>query len=149
MLDGVFSDESGDYPTGTYVRNPVGSSHTPATAPGCTIFVKLCQFQPGDNVQVVVRPEDRNWQALTPGIEVAGLHEFGAEAVRLVRWQASVELNLTGVKGCEALLLEGSIKVGQEAYQNVWLRFPVGRDVRIAGTAGTMIMLKTGHLPGE
>ena len=28
VLDGVFSDEFGDYPVGTYVRNPPGSSHT-------------------------------------------------------------------------------------------------------------------------
>src|SRR5713226_5259628 len=40
VLDGIFSDEHGDYPTGTYIRNPPGSSHSPRTAPGCTIFVK-------------------------------------------------------------------------------------------------------------
>ena len=27
VLEGTFSDEQGDYPTGTYLRNPVGSSH--------------------------------------------------------------------------------------------------------------------------
>ena len=26
VLDGVFSDDSGDYSAGSYVRNPVGSS---------------------------------------------------------------------------------------------------------------------------
>lgn len=26
VLEGVFSDENADYPTGTYVRNPMGSS---------------------------------------------------------------------------------------------------------------------------
>ena len=41
VLDGVFQDEYGDFPTGTYVRNPPTSSHTPGSAPGCTIFVKL------------------------------------------------------------------------------------------------------------
>ena len=29
VLEGVFSDEHADYPVGTYVRNPIGSSHTP------------------------------------------------------------------------------------------------------------------------
>ncbi len=29
VLDGVFSDEHGDYGPGFYVRNPVGSAHTP------------------------------------------------------------------------------------------------------------------------
>jgi len=29
VLEGVFSDEHGDYPAGTYVRNPPGSRHRP------------------------------------------------------------------------------------------------------------------------
>ena len=45
VLDGVFSDEHGDYPKGTYVRNPPGSRHMPKTGPGCVIFVKLQQMQ--------------------------------------------------------------------------------------------------------
>ena len=44
VLDGVFQDEHGDFPAGTYVRNPIGTSHTPASEPGCEIFVKLWQF---------------------------------------------------------------------------------------------------------
>lgn len=47
VLEGTFSDEQGDYPAGTYVRNPVGSSHTPFSKDGCTIFVKLWQDVPG------------------------------------------------------------------------------------------------------
>ena len=44
VLDGVFQDEHGDFPVGTYVRNPINTSHTPASEPGCEIFVKLWQF---------------------------------------------------------------------------------------------------------
>src|SRR5512147_2420038 len=40
VLEGVFSDEYGDYPAGTYIRNPVGSTHTPFSQNGCTILVK-------------------------------------------------------------------------------------------------------------
>src|ERR671922_130962 len=40
VLQGVFSDEHGDYSPGTYVRNPVGSCHTPHSEGGCTLFVK-------------------------------------------------------------------------------------------------------------
>ena len=52
VLDGVFSDESGNFPAGTYVRNPVGSHHRPYTASGCTIFVKLWWMHMGDQAQV-------------------------------------------------------------------------------------------------
>lgn len=43
VLQGVFSDESGDYPAGTYLRNPPGSYHSPFSDQGCIIFVKLNQ----------------------------------------------------------------------------------------------------------
>src|SRR5262249_62190655 len=46
VLDGTFQDERGDYPAGSYVRNPPTSRHTPRSQAGCTIFVKLFQFDP-------------------------------------------------------------------------------------------------------
>ncbi len=54
MLDGVFSDEHGDYPAGTYVRNPPGSRHSPRTAPGCTLLVKLRQMKSTERQRVVI-----------------------------------------------------------------------------------------------
>src|SRR5664279_594806 len=52
VLDGVFSDEFGDFGAGTYFRNPPGSSHAPSSQPGCVLLVKLHQFLPGDTMQV-------------------------------------------------------------------------------------------------
>ena len=54
VLDGVFQDEHGDYPTGSYIRNPPTSAHTPGSEHGCTIFVKLWQFAPEDRTQVKI-----------------------------------------------------------------------------------------------
>ena len=74
VLDGVFSDEHGDYAAGTYVRNPPGTSHSPAVNLGCTIFVKLGQFQPGDDKPVIVDTGRASFQALTerPGVYQSG-----------------------------------------------------------------------------
>jgi len=52
VLEGVFQDEKGDFPVGTYVRNPPTSRHAPAAAQGATILVKLHQFDPKDRAQV-------------------------------------------------------------------------------------------------
>jgi anti-sigma factor ChrR (cupin superfamily) len=41
VLEGVFSDETGDYPPGSYLRSPPGSSHAPFSVEGCVILVKL------------------------------------------------------------------------------------------------------------
>ena len=52
VLEGVFSDEHGDFPTGSYVRNPPTSKHTPGSEPGCVILVKLHQFDAKDRTHV-------------------------------------------------------------------------------------------------
>src|SRR5215510_12612552 len=62
VLDGVFSDERGDYPAGTYVRNPPGSRHTPRTAPGCIILVKLRQMPDSENRRVVIETTMAAWE---------------------------------------------------------------------------------------
>ncbi|MGE0826740.1 MAG: cupin domain-containing protein [Candidatus Binatia bacterium] len=41
VLEGTFADEYGQYPAGTYLRNPPGSHHHPYSPDGCVIFVKL------------------------------------------------------------------------------------------------------------
>jgi anti-sigma factor ChrR (cupin superfamily) len=46
VLEGSFSDEAGDYPAGTYIMNPPGSSHAPLSEFGCTLFVKLRHLGP-------------------------------------------------------------------------------------------------------
>ena len=40
VLEGVFADEQGTYPAGTWLRNPPGSLHRPWSPAGCTIWVK-------------------------------------------------------------------------------------------------------------
>jgi len=50
VLEGVFSDEHADYRAGTYVRNPIGSSHAPFVKPGCVIMVKLRQMTDSSEV---------------------------------------------------------------------------------------------------
>jgi anti-sigma factor ChrR (cupin superfamily) len=48
VLEGVFQDEHGEFPAGSYVRNPPTSRHTPSSATGCILFVKLWQFDSAD-----------------------------------------------------------------------------------------------------
>jgi anti-sigma factor ChrR (cupin superfamily) len=40
VLEGEFFDDSGHYPAGTWLRFPVGSSHVPHTATGCSVYIK-------------------------------------------------------------------------------------------------------------
>ena len=88
VLDGVFSDEHGDYPAGTYLRNPPGSRHTPRSTPGCTLLVKLWQFAPDDSQQLCLATRQATWQAgISQGLSVLSLHEHHGVSTALVRWQ--------------------------------------------------------------
>ncbi len=41
VLEGIFIDENGEYPTGTWIRSPHLSNHDPFVNEGCTILVKV------------------------------------------------------------------------------------------------------------
>jgi anti-sigma factor ChrR (cupin superfamily) len=40
VLDGVQSDENGDYPVGSVVLNPVGTEHSVWTKDGCIVLIQ-------------------------------------------------------------------------------------------------------------
>ena len=48
VLDGVFQDESGEFPTGSYVRNPPGTGHAPRSDEGCVILMQGCDESTND-----------------------------------------------------------------------------------------------------
>ena len=152
VLDGVFQDEHGDFPAGSYVRNPPTSSHTPGSAPGCTIFVKLWQFDPDDRHEVRL---DTTAVPFAPadgrdGVEVARLPRDGREEVRLERWAAGSEVALPVPGGLELLVLEGAFTHEGETFRaQSWLRLPAGDHLAaITGPDGCRVWCKAGHLAG-
>lgn len=150
VLDGTFQDERGDYPAGSYVRNPPTSRHTPRSQDGCTILVKLFQFDPADRSQVNV--DTRRVGAVAPagrqGVTLIPLFNDGREDVRLEQWRAGTSVLLDVPGGFEALVLEGGFEEGGETFaQHSWLRLPKGsRLTAVASTAGARLWIKTGHL---
>lgn len=151
VLDGVFSDEHGDYPAGTYVRNPVGSRHAPFSREGCTIFVKLHQSDPADRERVVINHHTALWrQGLVPGLTVLPLHEFGTEHAALVRWAPGTRFTPHRHWGGEEILvLEGVFEDEHGRYPaGSWLRSPHGSVHAPFSAEGCLIWVKTGHLPG-
>lgn len=148
VLDGVFQDEHGDFPVGTYVRNPPTSSHTPSSAPGATIFVKLWQFDPEDRTQVTVKTSEQTPQRLAAGLMEIPLFEDANERVRIEFWGPSQARKLAGHNGFEALVLDGGFVEGGEAFSvNSWLRLPPGTPLNaVAGAEGARLWVKSGHL---
>ena len=152
VLDGVFSDDTGDFPAGTYVRNPPGTSHAPHSADGCRIFVKLRQFDAEDLTPVVIDTTTQSgWQAVGQGVERLMLHAFGSESVTMLRLAAGVQFDLDcSDGGAELLLVSGAVScAGETLGPESWLRLPRDAHAVLAATAAATIWLKTGHLSAD
>lgn len=147
VLDGVFQDEHGDYPTGTYVRNPPTTSHTPGSDDGCTIFVKLWQFDLDDRTQFRKTMADE-LAAPVNGIATAVLHQDTYEVVTYSRLDAGATLDKTDAGGIEMLVINGAVIEGGETLgKGAWLRLPEGQALTAtAGDDGAKVWIKTGHL---
>ncbi len=150
VLDGVFQDEHGDFPTGSYIRNPPESSHTPGSDEGCVIFVKLWQFDPKDRIGVKVSFD--NIEAVKvegrDGVTIKPLFKDEREDVRLEEWSAGQETILQDNGGIELLVLDGDFKEGDDTLKkHSWLRIPIGSSLKATvGDRGAKVWVKTGHL---
>ena len=150
VLDGVFQDEHGDFPAGSYIRNPPTSRHTPRSAPGCVLFVKLWQFDLEDRQEVKINTATTPYQPVTdrPGVELMPLFRDEVEDVRLERWSPGAAVVLSAPGGAELLMLEGGFDEGGDHLTPLsWLRLPLGSTLRAeANPEGCKIWIKTGHL---
>lgn len=150
VLEGVFSDEHGDFGKGMYVRNPPGSSHTPSSADGCTILVKLRQMGQADQHQIEIdTTNDQAWQAgAGDGLSILPLHRFGNEVVRMVRFAPGTKLKPHDHPGGEEIyVLEGGFADEHGHYaEGSWIRNPPGSGHTALSDEGCLLYIKTGHL---
>ena len=151
VIDGEFADDHGSYPAGTYVRNPIGTRHAPNVGPqGCTIFVKLHQFDAKDTRQFAVDTNGGRWEpSRAPGVEIMRLHRFEQENVELVRFEPETTYPVHVHEGGEeVLVLQGAIRDADGEYpQGTWLRFPDGSEHDVASSGeGALLYVKEGHL---
>jgi quercetin dioxygenase-like cupin family protein len=150
VLEGIFQDQHGDYPVGSYVRNPPQSKHQPGSEEGCVIFVKLWQFQPQDrqHVNLIMSKADVSFQdAKTQTIERT-LFTDELEQVKYIELQAGCHWDSGANNGNELLVISGSVKYKRtELNKHDWLRLPIGQTLHIeAGNKGAKVWIKTGNL---
>jgi hypothetical protein len=150
VLDGVFQDEHGDFPTGSYIRNPPQSRHQPGSDEGCMIFVKLWQFQPADRIHSCIQT---NFIGSVPhsnfdGMSITPLYKDAFEEVSLLHFEPETEIIINAKAGAELLVLEGSLDEQTDTLVKYsWLRSPINSIVKAkAGINGAKVWLKTGHL---
>ncbi len=150
VLEGVFQDEHGDFPVGSYIRNPPQSRHQPGSDEGCVIFVKLWQFEPEDRIHI--RLNTRFMQAIPhrelSGIAVTPLYHDEIEEVANLDFDANANIQMTMGGGAEVFVLEGELTEGADKLvKHSWLRVPIGGSLNIkAGSEGAKVWIKQGHL---
>ncbi len=149
VLEGVFSDEHGDYPAGTYLRNPPGSKHSPFSNEGCVILVKLNQFDKRDLSEVRVNTNTAEWLQGQGGLQVMPLHNFEHEHVALVKWPVGEVFKPHKHSGGEEIfVLSGTFKDEHGEYpKGSWIRNPHMSQHHPYVDEETVIWVKTGHLP--
>ena len=151
VLNGIFSDERGDYPAGTYVRNPPRSRHTPRTAPGCTILVKLRQMALSEHDRIVIDTASAKWeQTDKSGLARLPLYRApdSAEQVTLERLEAGTHDSVTDCPdGEEIFILSGDLVDEHGIYRaGTWIRNPAGFRRRLGSKDGAIYWVKRGHL---
>jgi anti-sigma factor ChrR (cupin superfamily) len=151
VLDGIFSDETGDYPAGTYLRNPEGFSHAPFSELGCVLLVKLHQFQADDLEHVVIDTNTATWSPGQGNLQVLPLHAHGTEQVALVRWPAGeVFQPHTHYGGEEIYVIAGEFIDEHGHYPaGTWIRSPHLSQHHPRVEQETLIWVKVGHLPED
>jgi anti-sigma factor ChrR (cupin superfamily) len=152
VLDGLFQDEHGDYPAGTFLLNPHGSRHAPRSETGCTLFVRLRQHPGEDRPRLV---EDTRAQAgwrpgLVSGLTVRPLYSQDGypENVALVRWQPDTHFQRhTHWGGEEILVLEGEFCDEHGRYpEGTWIRSPHMSQHTPYSETGCLIYVRVGGL---
>ena len=148
VLDGVFSDETGNYSAGTYIMNPPGSSHAPFSEFGCTLFVKLRHLGPDQVEREMIDTKTSAWyQGMVPGLQVMPLMRQGSGST-LVRWAPQTYFNPhKHFGGEEIFVIDGVFEDEHGRYPaGSWIRSPHMSLHQPFSKEVCTIFVKTGHL---
>ncbi len=151
VLDGVFSDEHGHWPKGTYLLNPEGFRHTPFSEPGCLLLVKLRQFPGRDRQHRVIDTEALVWEpGGRPGIAHKPLYRQAgySDRMRLERWEPDADAGaLQHPHGLEIYVIEGELEDEEGRHPaGCWLRLPAGARQHPRSPTGCTLYVKEAGL---
>lgn len=154
VLEGVFSDELGNCPAGTYLRNPPGSRHTPTSREGCLILVKLRQMS--SNEAAIMRLDTNDAQMWEDLIDrrSCSVFERPEERVRIEQVEPGRPLFPKAQAPAEILVLNGELQLTVDSRTRIaeagtWLRAG-GPDASrclasmVAGSQGVTVYVKQG-----
>lgn len=158
VLEGVFSDERGDWPAGSYLQNPEGYRHGPWSQAGCTLFVRLRQH-PGKRQTVSILQKDRQWQTkqttantvayrfceLSEGIMAdSAAHNAKPDRSLLIDCENPAALGKQLISSdLEAYIITGGLTIDDQYWPaGTWLRRPAGTTVKVTGAEHCLLYVR-------
>jgi len=132
VLDGVFSDQTGDHAAGTHLLNAEGFRHAPWSTGGCLLFVKLRQYTGSRSAQL----PHASGELFRHGNEMTEVRDV------------SSPLTLGDAGGFELFVIDGAVTVdGERLDRHDWCRRPPGMVSRVENAAErASVYLKHGHV---
>jgi anti-sigma factor ChrR (cupin superfamily) len=148
VLEGTFSDETGDFKAGTYFRNPKGFIHAPFSNEGCVILVKLHQMDSADTERKAIEMDKQTWEEGDNGTSKLQLHTFNSENVLLFSAPSGIEVpRHTHDKGEEVFVISGCYRDENGQFPaGCWVRLPPGSEHAPLFEEDTMLWIKYGHI---
>jgi hypoxanthine-DNA glycosylase len=149
VLDGVFSDEHGDWPKDTFLLNPEGFRHAPFSKEGCVLFVKLRQFPGRDRIHVAVNTNRLDWEPTSiTGVDQKELYQQRgfSDVMHLEHWAPGTDRGRAAYElGAELFVLSGELTDETGVYSaGHWLRLPSGSEHHPSSQ-----VLILGSMPGK
>jgi len=149
VLEGIFSDEHGDWPAGTYLLNPEGFYHEPYSKDGCLLFVKLRQFPGLDREHIAIHADTVDWKASVrkcASWKKLYAQEPYSDFTRLEAWDTPSELGQVNFpQGAELFVLSGSFADALGQYpRHCWLRIPAGGSITPVSSDYCELYIKEG-----
>ncbi len=152
VLEGVFSDEHGDWPAGTYLLNPEGFRHAPFSREGCVLLVKLRQFPGRTRAHVALRTAELPWQTTARAdVSVRPLYaqQGFSDTMRLERWAADARPGRVEYpNGVELFVVSGGFADESGRFgRHAWLRLPRGSSHAPSTDEGCVLYVKEAGFP--
>lgn len=145
VLEGIFSDAQGDWPTGSWLLNPQGFSHAPYSVEGCLLLVKLRQYP--HTVQVAINWHDIDPDGLLP-FSNRLLGQYGDVCTRILELPHGSRLKQTFGAGVEGFLIDGQLDLAGKTLQAMdWFRFPANATLDLQ-SRGCTLYLKENAVAG-
>lgn len=145
VLSGVFTDERGDHPAGTFMLNPEGYEHAPRSAPGCTLFVKLRQYPGLGRTQVRINTREGGWESVANGVERMILYREREhpETIQLVKLAAGVDIDAVEIDSFEAFVIDGAFSDDAGSYRaGTWVKSSARSKLAPRSDSGCLLYLK-------